>query len=101
MPSGGFSISEPEARSTDYLAALFDLEENGISDIIAMSDGYYILKRCPVSATYYDENQTDIYQAALDEKFAEMLDSWKSEYTVTTSKLVDKIDLNNFSDYIK
>ena len=101
MPSGGFSISEPEARSTDYLATLFDLEENGISDIIAMSDGYYILKRCPVSATYYDENQTDIYQAALDEKFAEMLDSWKSEYTVTTSKLVDKIDLNNFSDYIK
>jgi len=101
MPVGGFAISEPEARSTDYLATLFDLEENGVSDIIAMSDGYYILKRCPIPATYYDENQTDIYQAALDEKFAETLDGWKSEYTVTVSKIVDKIDLNNFADYIK
>ena len=101
MPSGGFAISEPEARSTDYLSSLFDLEENGVSDIIAMSDGYYILKRCPVSATYYDENQTDIYQAALDEKFAETLDGWKSEYTVTVEKIVDKIDLSNLADYIK
>ena len=66
-----------------------------------MSDGYYILKRCPIPATYYYENQTDIYQAALDEKFAETLDGWKSEYTVTVSKIVDKIDLNNFADYIK
>lgn len=101
MTAGGFAISEPEARSTDYLAVLFDLEENQISDIITLSDGYYILKRCPISATYYDENQTDIYQAALDETFAQTLDSWKSEYTVTVEKIVDKIDLSNLSDYVK
>lgn len=101
MTVGGFAISEPEARSTDYLTPLFDLEENQVSDILTMSDGYYILKRCPVSATYYDENQTDIYQAALDEKFAETLDGWKSEYTVTVEKIVDKINLSNFAEYIK
>lgn len=101
MTAGGFSISEPEARSTDYLAPLFDLEENQVSELLTMSDGYYILKRCPVSASYYDENQSDIYQAALDERFAAMLDGWKSEYTVTVEKIVDKIDLNNFAGYIK
>lgn len=101
MTSGGFAISEPEARSTDYLSILFDLEENQVSDLLTMSDGYYILQRCPISATYYDENQTDIYQAALDEKFAATLDGWKSEYTITVEKIVDKIDLSNLADYIK
>ena len=101
MMTVGFPISEPEARSTDYLTTLFDLEENGVSDIITTTDGYYILKRCPVSATYYDENQTDIYQAALDERFAQTLDEWKEEYPVTVEKIVDKINLSNLGDYVK
>ena len=101
MPVGGFAISEPEARSTDYLATLFDLEENGVSDIIAMSDGYYILKRCPVPATYYDEHQTDIFLAACDDRFGDSMEVWKTEYTVTVSKVVDKINLTNLAEFVK
>ncbi len=101
MTSAGIPISEPEARSTDYLAALFDLEENAVSDVLTQSDGYYILKRCPISATYYDENQTDIYQAALDARFAEILEGWKAEYPVTVEKIVDEIDLSNVGNYVQ
>ena len=54
-----------------------------------------------MSATYYDENQTDIYQAALDERFAQTLDEWKEEYPVTVEKIVDKINLSNLGDYVK
>ncbi len=97
----GFHISEQEARSTDHLTTLFDLEENGVSDILDYSDGYYILKRCPISAVYYDENQTDIYQAALDDSFARMLDEWIAEYEVKIEKIVDEIDLSNVGDYVK
>ncbi len=101
MTALGIPISEPEARSTDYLSTLFDLEINAVSDVQVHSDGYYILKRCPISVTYYDENQTDIYQAALDDRFAQTLEGWKNEYPVTIEKIVDQIDLSNASDYVQ
>ncbi len=101
MTAGGIPISEPEALATEHLSTLFTLEENAVSDVLVYSDGYYILKRCPISATYYDENQTDIYQAALDARFAAVLEEWKAEYPVTVEKIVQEIDLSNVSDYVK
>ncbi len=101
MTSAGIPLGEPEARSTDYLSTLFDLEENGVSNVLAYYDGYYILKRCPISATYYDENQTDIYQAALDDRFAQTLEGWKAEYPVTVGKIVEEINLSNLGEYVK
>lgn len=101
MTASGISISEQEARSTEYLATLFDLEEGQVSDLITCSDGYYILKRCPIPASYYDENQSDVYLSALDQQFSETLEEWKSEYPVTVHKVVDEIDLNNLREYIK
>lgn len=99
--TGGFPISKLEAASTDYLTTLFDLEENQVSDPIVMADGCYILKRYPVSAAYYDENQRDIFLAACNDRFEESMAQWKAEYTVKVAKIVDKINLSNLGEYIK
>lgn len=97
----GFPVGELEAASTYYLTTLFSLEENQVSELLVQQDGWYILKRCPVSATVYDENQQDIADAALDWRFDQTLQQWKTEYSVTVHAVVDKIDLNNLSDYVK
>lgn len=99
--TAGFPISRLEAASTEYLTALFDLEENQVSDPILQSDGCYILKRCPVAVTYYDENQRDIFLAACNDRFEEAMTQWKTEYEVKVAKIVDKINLSNLGDYVK
>lgn len=99
--TGGFPISKLEAASTEHLTTLFDLEENQVSDPIIMADGCYILKRCPVSAAYYDENQRDIFLAACNDRFEESMTQWKSEYPVKVAKIVDKINLSNLGEYVK
>lgn len=99
--TGGFPISKLEAASTEHLTTLFALEENQVSKPIVMGDGCYILKRCPVSASYYDENQRDIFLAACNDRFEESMTQWKSEYPVKVAKIVDKINLSNLSEYVK
>lgn len=99
--TGGFPISKLEAASTEHLTTLFSLEENQVSDPIVMADGCYILKRSPVSASYYDENQRDIFLAACNDRFEESMAQWKSECTVKIAKVVDKINLSNLSEYVK
>lgn len=99
--TAGFPVSRLEAASTDYLTRLFSLEENTVSDPLALPDGCYILRRSPVPASYYDENQRDIFLAACDDRFEETLSQWKSEYEVKLTKTGEKINLTNLSDFIK
>jgi len=99
--TGGFPISKLEAASTEHLTTLFELEENQVSDPIIMDDGCYIVRHCPVAATYYDENQSDIFLAACNDRFEESMTQWKSECTVKVAKIVDKINLSNLSEYVK
>lgn len=99
--TSGFPVSHLEAASTEYLVKLFDLEENQISDPFVLSDGCYILKRCPVAATYYDENQRDIFLAACNDRFDETLTQWKAEFEVKLTKTGEKVNLTNLSDYVK
>lgn len=101
MTTAGFVLSELEAKSTEPLETLFDLAENEVSEVLTASDGYYILKRCPVSAAYYDEHQTDIFEAACDDRFEDSMTVWKTEYEVVVSKVVDKINLSNLAEYVK
>ena len=101
MTTEGIVVGELESRSIEYLGTLFNLEENAVSSVITTSDGYYILKRCPVPASYYDEHQTDIFLAACDDRFGDSMEAWKTEYTVTVSKVVDKMDLTNLSEFVK
>ena len=94
-------MGRQEAASTYYLKTLFDLAENQVSSPIEEEDGFYILKRCPLSVSYYDENQAEIYQEALDWRFSQLLDEWKTDYSVTQQPVIQKITLNNLTDYIK
>lgn len=94
-------MGRQEAASTYYLKTLFDLAEGQVSSPIEEEDGFYILKRCPLSVSYYDENQAEIYQEALDWRFSQLLDEWKTDYSVTQQPVIQKITLNNLTDYIK
>ncbi len=98
---GGYPVGELEAASTYYLTTLFRLEENQVSDLLTRQDGWYILKRCPLSASFYEENQQEIAAAAIDWRFDQELDEWKQGYPVTVEKIVDEITLENITDYIK
>ena len=101
----------PESRLsgigyTDWIAAVwyrrsFRLEENQVSDLLTRQDGWYILKRCPLSASFYEENRQEIMNAAIDWRFDQELDEWKQGYSVTVEKIVDEITLENLTDYIK
>ncbi|MBR5537270.1 MAG: peptidylprolyl isomerase [Clostridia bacterium] len=99
--TSGFPIGMLEAASTEHLATLFDLEENQVSQPIVQSDGCYVIKRCPISAGYYDENQREIFLAACNDRFEQSMAQWKTEYPVKVSAVVDDINLSNLTDYVK
>ena len=101
MTADGFPISTLEADSTEYLTTLFDLEENQVGEPVIQSDGCYVLKRCPVSAGYYDENQRDIFLAACNERFEQSMTQWKTEYPVKVARIVEEINLSNLAEYVK
>jgi parvulin-like peptidyl-prolyl isomerase len=100
MTSGGFAISEPEARSTDYLSILFDLEENQVSDLLTMSDGYYILQRLGIAANYYDEHLDTIFHDALDTRFSQFLQQARDEYGVAITPDYRKLELDDLARYV-
>ncbi len=97
----GFPISMLEAESTEHLTTLFALEENQVGQPVIQSDGCYVLKRCPVPANYYDENQRDVFLAAFNDQFEQSMTQWKSEYPVKIAGIVDDINLSNLADYVK
>lgn len=99
--TGGFPISMLEAASTEYLTTFFDLEENQVSEPVIQSDGCYVLKRCPVPAGYYDENQRDIFLAACNDRFEQSMTQWKTEYPVKLFRITEEINLNNLAEYVK
>ena len=39
--------------------------------------------------------------SACDDRFGDSMEAWKTEYTVTVSKVVDKMDLTNLSEFVK
>ena len=99
--TSGFPISMLEAASTEYLTTLFDLKENEVSQPILQEDGCYILKRCPIPAGYYDENQREIFLAACNDRFEQSMTQWKTEYPVKVAGVVNDINLSNLTDYVK
>ena len=84
-----------------FLLPAFDLSPGDFDGIYTTDEGYYIIIRYGVSANYYSEHEDEIYYNALDAKFAEEMAGWKKKCTVTTTKVFDKMNLDNLADYLK
>ena len=97
----GIVISHSQISGSPQFDELLSLENNEVGGVYEGADGYYIVKRLPLTAAYYDNNREAIQQEARDAKFNELLDGWKEDATVHTSKVYAKMDLENLWDYVK
>lgn len=84
-----------------FLLPAFDLTAGAFDGIYTTDEGYYIIIRYAVSANYYAEHEEDIYYTAVDAKFMEEMADWKKLCSVTTTKVFDKMNLDNLADYLK
>lgn len=101
MNPQGLVVGIAEAQDIPYLSPAFSLEENQIGGVYSGPDGYYIVQRTAVSASYFEENRDMILQNALDWYFSQTLETWKSETTVSTTSAYKKINLDNYMYYVK
>ena len=99
--STGAIVSRLEGAGVDYIEMAFLLDPNTTDGVYECADGYYILQRLPVDATYYESNRDYIRQSALDWAFSQQLSAWKADTQVTTAGVVEDITLNNVHDYVK
>lgn len=97
----GIVMSHSQISGSSQFDELLSLENNEVGGVYEGADGYYIVKRLPLTAAYYDNNREAIQQEARDAKFNELLDGWKEDATVHTSKVYAKMDLENLWDYVK
>lgn len=85
----------------EFLLPAFELGIGDFDGIYTTDEGYYILIRYAVSANYYSEHQEEIYYNAVDSAFMAQMEAWKKSSTITTTKVFDKMNLENLSDYLK
>lgn len=97
----GIVITSAQAAASPQFASLFELAEQQIGGVYVGTDGYYIIKRLPVSAAYFDENQDAVLQESRDTQFNQLLDQWQQEAQIKTTGIFDKMNLSNLRDYVK
>ena len=84
-----------------FLLPAFELEPGDFDGIYTTDSGYYILIRSALSANYYSEHAEEIYYNAVDATFAAQIEAWKKESRITTTRVFDKMTLENLTDYLK
>ena len=98
----GLVVGIADTEGSAYLEPAFSLAEGEVGGVYSGADGYYIVKRTAVSASYFEENQSDILQSATDWYFTQSLAQWKRGCPgVTTTAVYKKINLENYMDYVK
>ncbi len=99
----GMVISLLEASGgAKYLVPAFtDLKSGEIGGVYEGEDGFYIVLRMPVAASYFEANREYIMQSAIDWHFTTTLEEWLSEAKVTVGDIVKDVNLNNLREYIK
>ena len=97
----GFVYSKLELENVDIFKHALEMEDNEISGPYSASDGFYIIKRYPVDAGYYDNNHEEILNEAIDIKYEMLLDSWKANAVVKVSDVFKEINAVNYKNYIK
>ena len=89
------------AQDYPFLLPAFDLAAGEFDGIYTTDDGYYILIRSAVSANYYSEHQEEVYYTAVDAAFQQTIAEWREAAKITTTKVFDKMNLDNLADYLK
>lgn len=89
------------AKEYPFLLPAFELEPGDFDGIYTTDSGYYILIRSALSANYYSEHAEEIYYNAVDATFAAQIEAWKEESRITTTRVFDKMTLENLTDYLK
>lgn len=97
----GVVTSLQEAQGQPWLLRAFDMKSGEVSPVCDMNDGYYIIKRLELSASYFEVNRDYILASAQAYDFSQKLAQWKQDATVKIRKVTEKIDLHNFMEYVK
>ena len=100
QPSG-LVASNLDLSAAPWLGAAFGLKNGEISEVIQSGDGLYILKRLELSAGYFEYNREALLERARALNFSRLLGQWESESVVKTKKVIEKIDLQNYMEYVK
>ncbi len=101
VQQGGIVLSRLEAGDSAYLAPAFDLPEGEVGGIYEAEDGYYVVRRMPVSAGYFEQNRDYIAQTAQDWAFSQLLEQWRGTVEVRVDALVEEMNLQNLFTYIE
>lgn len=97
----GFVYSKLELEDEEVFYHALELEENEIAGPFASSDGFYIIKRYPVDAGYFDDHSEEILNEATNMKYDMLLESWKANAVVKVTDVYNYIDAVNYKTYIK
>ena len=97
----GLVYSELELENEEVFYHALEMEENEIAGPYASSDGFYILKRYPVDAGYFDNHHDEILNEAVDMKYEMLLETWRANAIVKVSDVYNDIDASNYKTYIK
>ncbi len=97
----GFVYSKLELEDIDIFNHALEIEENEIAGPYSAADGFYIIKRYPVDAGYYDNHHDEILSEAIDIKYEMLLESWKANAVVKIADVYKQIDAVNYKEYIK
>lgn len=99
--SEGIIVSRLEAEGQSYLEGAFELAPLAAGGVFEDSTGFYIVKRLPVDASYYEENRSYINDTAQSMRFAELLEGWCNDASVTVKRGVNKITFDNLKKYVR
>ena len=97
----GFVYSHEEIANHNVFSHALELKENEVGGEYRIGDGFYIVKRIPVDAGYYDLHHDDILNKAIDERFNALMDSWKTAAKIKTSDIYNKITKDNYLSFVK
>lgn len=97
----GFVYSHDEIANHAVFSKALELKENEVGGEYANGDGFYIIKRIPVDAGYFDLHHDEILNKAIDQRFNALMESWKTAAKISTSEVFAKITKDNYLDFVK
>lgn len=95
--SGTFT-AEDDSLDEEVLAALKELEEGGVSDLIETDESYYVVRLdAETDAGATEETRKNLMEERRDEHYNEVLEGWKKDHTwKVNERNWAKVEFDNF-----